>query len=265
MAWWGIAYANGPHINKPEMDAERSKAAWEAVQKAISLAPKVSEVERSMIGALGTRYSADASADRKPLDEAYAKAMAEVFAVGVEDFARAWTADTDARMTGALHDSLRRVCDGLGVVLPTADPALAQIVQRRVAMTRDHLLHPRADAEPTLTTLRMLGLPTGLISDCASDVPVVWHASPLAPLITTPLFSSSEGLKKPDTAIFERACARLGVTPHECLYVGDGASSELEGATAVGMRAVQLRAGDTDGAGWNGATIGSLSEALLLL
>lgn len=79
MAWWGIAYANGPHINKPEMDADRSKAAWEAVRKAIALAPSVSEVERSMISALGTRYSSDPAADRKPLDEAYATAMAEVF------------------------------------------------------------------------------------------------------------------------------------------------------------------------------------------
>ncbi len=85
MAWWGIAYANGPHINKPEVDAERSKAAWEAVQKAISLAPEASEVERSLIGALGTRYSADPSADRKPLDEAYAKAMAEVFRLYSQD------------------------------------------------------------------------------------------------------------------------------------------------------------------------------------
>lgn len=197
--------------------------------------------------------------------EELAKAMAEVLAVGAQDFARAWTADTDARMTGALDDSLRRVCEGLGVVLPTADPALAQIVERRIAMTRGHLLRPRADAEPTLTRLRTLGLPTGLISDCASDVPVVWHQSPLASLITTPLFSCSEGLKKPDPAIFERACARLGVTPRDCLYVGDGASDELEGATGVGMRAVQLRAGDTDGAGWSGEAIGSLSDVLRLL
>lgn len=79
MAWWGIAYANGPHINKPEVDADRAKAAWDAVQKAISLSPKASELERSLIAALGTRYSADPTADRKPLDEAYAKAMAETY------------------------------------------------------------------------------------------------------------------------------------------------------------------------------------------
>jgi len=197
--------------------------------------------------------------------EELAKAIAEAFAVGAEDFATAWDADYDARMTGAFNDSLRRVCERLGMVLPAADPALDQIVRRRVASTRDHLLLPRADAEPTLTVLRTLGLPTGLISDCASDVPVVWHESPLAPLITTPLFSCSEGVKKPDPAIFERACVRLGVTPRECLYVGDGGSRELEGATAVGMRAVQLRAGDTDGAGWSGEAIGSLGEALRLL
>ncbi|MBI3636914.1 MAG: HAD-IA family hydrolase [Candidatus Rokubacteria bacterium] len=168
-------------------------------------------------------------------------------------------------MTGPLEDSLRRVCERLGATPATDDPTIVRIMERRTAITRDHLLHPRTDAAPTLTRLRALGVPTGLISDCASDVPAVWHESPLAPLITTPLFSCSEGVKKPDPAIFERACARLGVTPSECLYVGDGGSRELEGATAVGMRAVQLRAGDTDGAGWGGEAIGSLSEALRLL
>ena len=36
MAWWGIAYAHGPHINNPAMTEERRVAAWDAVQKAVA-------------------------------------------------------------------------------------------------------------------------------------------------------------------------------------------------------------------------------------
>src|SRR5262245_36383874 len=31
MGWWGIALANGPHINNPKMDAEHSRAAYLAI------------------------------------------------------------------------------------------------------------------------------------------------------------------------------------------------------------------------------------------
>src|SRR5438105_13625088 len=31
MAWWGIAIANGPHINNPIVSTERAKAAWSAL------------------------------------------------------------------------------------------------------------------------------------------------------------------------------------------------------------------------------------------
>src|SRR5262245_53170520 len=34
MAQWGIALANGPHINNPVVPPERAKAAWEALTKA---------------------------------------------------------------------------------------------------------------------------------------------------------------------------------------------------------------------------------------
>jgi tetratricopeptide (TPR) repeat protein len=79
MCWWGVALCNGPHINNPAMTAVRSKAAWEALQKAISLRNSASEIERAMIDALAKRYADPSPADRKPLDTAYADAMREVW------------------------------------------------------------------------------------------------------------------------------------------------------------------------------------------
>jgi tetratricopeptide (TPR) repeat protein len=79
MAWWGIALANGPHINKPDMPAERSRAAWEALENAKTMAPGASPVEQDLIAALAKRYASPAPEDRKPLDQAYADAMRRVW------------------------------------------------------------------------------------------------------------------------------------------------------------------------------------------
>jgi tetratricopeptide (TPR) repeat protein len=58
MPYWGIALAFGPCINL-DVDPPHEKAAYEAVQKAISLSPHATESERAYIQALATRYSAD--------------------------------------------------------------------------------------------------------------------------------------------------------------------------------------------------------------
>lgn len=84
MCYWGIAYAFGPNINAP-MDATAVKPAWEALQRAVALSPKVSERERAYIHALANRYSADETAERPPLDEAYANAMRAVVTAYPDD------------------------------------------------------------------------------------------------------------------------------------------------------------------------------------
>lgn len=88
MAYWGIALSHGPHINNPVMDEPGSIAAWVALQKALALSaqPGVDPVERALITALAARYTDPVAGklpftadERRPLDEAYAKAMQAVF------------------------------------------------------------------------------------------------------------------------------------------------------------------------------------------
>jgi len=79
MAWWGIAYANGPHINNPAMTDARSAAAWDAVQKAVARKDKGTLTEQALIEALAQRYAASPPADRGPLNQAYADAMRAVW------------------------------------------------------------------------------------------------------------------------------------------------------------------------------------------
>jgi tetratricopeptide (TPR) repeat protein len=77
MAHWGIALALGPNINR-DIDPERLKAAYEAAQKALSLAANASENERAFIEALSKRYSLAPGADLRKLAVDYKNAMGEI-------------------------------------------------------------------------------------------------------------------------------------------------------------------------------------------
>jgi tetratricopeptide (TPR) repeat protein len=77
MAHWGIALALGPNINM-DMDAQQGKAAWAALQQALSLRQHASDAERSYIDVLAKRYSDQPEADRKKLARDYSAAMGEL-------------------------------------------------------------------------------------------------------------------------------------------------------------------------------------------
>lgn len=75
MAWWGLAMAQGPHINRPAVDKGQAKVAWEALGRAREHAAGASEVERGLIEALAARCAPEPPEDRSALDRAFADAM----------------------------------------------------------------------------------------------------------------------------------------------------------------------------------------------
>ena len=77
MGYWGVAYANGPHVNKP-MTQDENDLAWAAVQQALAGRGGVSPKEQAFIDAIAKRYQAQYGQDRSALDKAYANAMREV-------------------------------------------------------------------------------------------------------------------------------------------------------------------------------------------
>jgi len=84
MAYWGWALVLGPNLNLP-MRGEVVPQAWEAIQLALENRSHATQTERDLIDALATRYAKDASADRAPLDAAYAAAMEELHAKVPDD------------------------------------------------------------------------------------------------------------------------------------------------------------------------------------
>ncbi len=86
MAHWGIAYASGPNYNfpwrlmDPQTKANFLAAAYDATQAALSLADRVTPVERALIEALPARYpQREPIEDQSAWDDAFADAMREVW------------------------------------------------------------------------------------------------------------------------------------------------------------------------------------------
>jgi len=75
MAHWGVGVANGPNYNKPDLPADRANEAWTSLQLARDKAKSAPPADQALIEALAARYADPAPADRKSLDEAFAKAM----------------------------------------------------------------------------------------------------------------------------------------------------------------------------------------------
>jgi putative hydrolase of the HAD superfamily len=198
--------------------------------------------------------------------------MGAALGLNADAFRAAWEGSAIERQTGVYPDvetNVRAICAALGASPPP--DVLARALDVRAAMYRRGF-HPRVGAEATLRTLKERGYPIALISMCAPDTPPLWRASVLAPFVDVEVFSSEAGLRKPDPAIYERACEELGVTPADCLYCGDGAYGELTGAQAVGMTPYLIRDPDEapdrlrfEGEDWRGAAVSDLRDLLALL
>ena len=98
------------------------------------------------------------------------------------------------------------------------------------------------DVLPVLADLRGRGLKIGLLSNTARDLErfVAHHALEVDAVLT----SRVHGKTKPHEAIFRRMLELLDVAAGEAAMVGDSIEDDIEGARAVGMRAVLL---DRDG------------------
>ena len=84
MAYWGQAYALGPHLNQM-MQAQNVAPAKAAIEIAQRLGVNATEKEKAFIDALAPRYSAGIVDDRSAYDQAYADAMGKLYAAYPED------------------------------------------------------------------------------------------------------------------------------------------------------------------------------------
>jgi putative hydrolase of the HAD superfamily len=205
--------------------------------------------------------------DSPPAD--YGRFLAETAsALGTDPdlFEAAWNRSDVARYTSPVDECFGALCAELGITdRARIDAALGLRVDRLRA-----LLVPRPDAVSTLHELRERGFRLGMISNATSELSGLWAESAFEPLFDAVLFSADERMMKPDRRLYERMAALLGLEPAECLFVGDGAYRELQGAAAAGMPPVLIRAPhdewEHEGTiGWDGPRVSSLGEVLALV
>ena len=99
------------------------------------------------------------------------------------------------------------------------------------------------DALPTLALLREHGLRIGLVSNGQRDLDEFAHHHRLD--VDVCVGSRAHGRVKPHRSIFEAALAALAAAPADAAMVGDSYADDIEGARALGMRAILV---DREGA-----------------
>jgi putative hydrolase of the HAD superfamily len=97
---------------------------------------------------------------------------------------------------------------------------------------------PFADVPKFLATLRDVGVPVGLITNGAETQRELIDALGITGLFGSIVVSGEHAVAKPDRAIFDLACAQLGVSPEDTWHVGDSLEADIAGALAAGVSAV---------------------------
>jgi putative hydrolase of the HAD superfamily len=136
---------------------------------------------------------------------------------------------------GGTRSTLEAIAGQCGVA-PTDEQLDAALSVQEAGAER--VRPPRPGALELLDRLRADGFRIGLISDCSSELCEAWATTPYAPRVDAAVFSWRERCRKPDQRLYTAVTERLGVTPADCWYVGDGGSCELDGARLAGMRPV---------------------------
>jgi HAD superfamily hydrolase (TIGR01509 family) len=140
--------------------------------------------------------------------------------------AQAW-ADRD--LTAEAH---RAAYTGLAALVECEIDGLPEALYDRIRRPEGWTAY--ADTAPTLAALREAGVPVAVVSNIGFDLRPICRALGLHDLITAYVLSYEIGVCKPDPAIFEHACATLGVPPEATLMVGDTAADAA--AAQIGCR-----------------------------
>ena len=120
----------------------------------------------------------------------------------------------------------------------SADTARACAVEMTQAWEHSANFELYEDALPVLAELRRLELKVGLVSNTGRDLDQFVEHHRLE--VDAALGSRAHGKTKPDPSIFRAVLDRLGVEPADAAMVGDSIEDDVDGALAIGMRAVLI-------------------------
>jgi HAD superfamily hydrolase (TIGR01662 family) len=126
-----------------------------------------------------------------------------------------------------------RIVLGMGGCEPASHEVAVELTSR---WQRHENFELYEDVLPVLDDLRRAGLKIGLVSNSARDVRDFAEHHALD--IDAGISSFHHGKTKPHASIFRAVLELLEVAPEEAAMVGDTVADDVEGALAIGMRAV---------------------------
>ena len=152
-----------------------------------------------------------------------------------------WEEKEQDRYLGIIdfEDSILYACSQCNKDIDNA--TLKRVLEKRTETKSKcfEFIHP--DVFELLTAIRNSGMKTAIVSNCSPEEVGVMKSSEISRYFDEIVLSCEVHMKKPDRCIYEEAAKRLGVALEECIFIGDGGSSELEGARDAGMTAVQAK------------------------
>jgi len=119
-----------------------------------------------------------------------------------------------------------------------SDRAYECAVEMTRAWEHAHNFDIFEDVLPTLAELRSHDLKLGLVSNTGRDLDAFIRHHGLD--VDAAISSGMHGKTKPHPTIFRAALERLDVEPPQAAMVGDSIDDDVEGAKAVGIRALLL-------------------------
>ena len=125
------------------------------------------------------------------------------------------------------------------------DPRTIDRVRQRVrAMTGNlDVFQLRPDIDGLLCRLRDRGLRLGIVANQPQAARERLARAGIGDLFAYHGLSGVTGFSKPDPRAFQAAAETLGMTPAECIMVGDRIDNDIVPAKALGMAAILLRGG----------------------
>jgi HAD superfamily hydrolase (TIGR01662 family) len=137
--------------------------------------------------------------------------------------------------------------DAYGHMIETlcGDPGTVARVRRRVqAMTGNlDVFQLRPDIVDLLRKLRQLGLKLGIVANQPERMRERLEREGIAVLFDHHGLSGLTGVRKPDPRAFTAAAEALGVSPADCIMIGDRTDNDIAPARALGMASILFRTG----------------------
>lgn len=198
---------------------------------------------------------------------------ADILKMGAEEFLKIWTNLADLYYQRYLNKELSFKGQRRARIQKLYNLVWRELSDEEADLEFTHYLtyyrnswKPFQDVKPCLLHLWEMGLFLGVISNGDYQHQIEKLDSMGVRNFFSVVGTSGEyGYSKPDKMIFIEACFRVGISPEDCIYVGDRIETDVVGSTLAGMKGVWLNRNGERAQDQNVIQIGSLSQLPKLL